>query len=491
MTVPKVRISLENTAVLGDGAYVLYWMTAFRRPSWNFALDRAVEAAKQMNKGLVVLEALRNGYRWASDRHHAFIMQGMADNLAAFSGSAVTYLPFIEESENSGRGLLEALAANACLIVTDDFPAFMLPKMTRAAAGKVGVRMEKVDSNGIYPMRETSRAFSRAHDFRRHLQKTVRPHLQMFPNPDPLSGLELPQVTLGPELKAWRMATRDDLLGGELLKQLPIDHSVSVVADLGGHVAARARLADWVKDGLSRYGVDRNHPDTDASSRLSFWLHFGHISAHEVFAAVVEGTGWSAADIAAKATGSRDGWWGLPPHVESFLDELITWREVGFNMCAALPDDYYRFESLPGWAQVTLEQHEADPREYLYTLEEFETAQTHDPIWNAAQRQLVSEGRIHNYLRMLWGKKILHWTANPRQALDIMVELNNKYAVDGRDPCSYSGIFWVLGRYDRAWGPEREIFGKIRYMTSDSTAKKLKMKRYLETFAADGQAGLF
>ncbi len=490
MRVPKSRISLENDAPPRDGEYVLYWMTAFRRPSSNFALDRAIEWAKEMKKGLVVLEALRNGYRWASDRHHAFVMQGMADNLEAFSGTRVTYLPYIEESQNAGRGLLEALAAHACVVVTDDFPAFMLPKMTRAAALKIGVRMEKVDSNGIYPMRDTSRAFSRAHDFRRHLQKTIRPHLEVFPHPDPLTGLDLPKVQLGPEIQAWRMATRSNLLDGDLLGRLPIDHSVTIVGEMGGHVAARKRLAEWLQDGLFRYGDDRNHPDTDASSRLSFWLHFGHLSAHEVFLAVV-GDAWSPSDISEKSTGSRDGWWGLPPYAEAFLDELITWREIGFNMCAVSPNDYDRFESLPGWAQVTLEQHEDDPRDYVYTLEEFELAQTHDPVWNAAQRQLVKEGRIHNYLRMLWGKKILHWTSNPRQALDVMVELNNKYAVDGRDPCSYSGIFWVLGRYDRAWGPEREVFGKIRYMTSDSTIKKLKMKRYLEVFGETKQPELF
>lgn len=491
MRVPKSRITLENDAPLRDGEYVLYWMTAFRRPSSNFALDRAIELAKELKKGLVVLEALRSGYRWASDRHHAFVMQGMADNLEAFSGTGITYLPYIEASQNAGRGLLRALAAHACVVVTDDFPAFMLPKMTRAAALKIGVRMEKVDSNGIYPMRDTSRAFSRAHDFRRHLQKTIRPHLEVFPHPDPLAHLELPEVQLGPEIQAWRMATRADLLDGDFLARLPIDHSVTTVGEIGGHRAARKRLAEWIQDGLSRYGDDRNHPDTDASSRLSFWLHFGHISAHEVFLAVVGDTVWSPSDIAVKATGSRDGWWGLPPHAEAFLDELITWREIGFNMCSTCPNDYDRFESLPDWAQITLEQHEDDPRDYVYSLEEFELAKTHDPVWNAAQRQLVKEGRIHNYLRMLWGKKILHWTSNPRQALDVMVELNNKYAVDGRDPCSYSGIFWVLGRYDRAWGPEREVFGKIRYMTSDSTIKKLKMKRYLEIFGDTGQPELF
>jgi deoxyribodipyrimidine photo-lyase len=145
-------------------------------------------------------------------------------------------------------------------------------------------------------------------------------------------------------------------------------------------------------------------------------------------------------------------------------------------------NDYDQYESLPDWAQKKLASHERDPRDYTCSLEEFEAADTDDELWNAAQRQLVREGRIHNYLRMLWGKKILHWTPSPRDALDIMIELNNKYALDGRNPNSYSGIFWVLGRYDRAWGPERPIFGKVRYMSSENTARKLPVKGYLHEF---------
>ncbi|MEC9091068.1 MAG: deoxyribodipyrimidine photolyase, partial [Planctomycetota bacterium] len=141
--------------------------------------------------------------------------------------------------------------------------------------------------------------------------------------------------------------------------------------------------------------------------------------------------------------------------------------------------------SLPGWAQKTLDEHRHDKREHCYELKEFEQAKTHDPLWNAAQRQLVQEGYIHNYLRMLWGKKILQWSESPEESLRIMIELNNKYALDGRDPNSYSGIFWVLGQYDRAWGPERKVFGKIRYMTSENTARKLPVKGYLEKYSGD------
>jgi len=169
---------------------------------------------------------------------------------------------------------------------------------------------------------------------------------------------------------------------------------------------------------------------------------------------------------------------------EEFLDEFITWRELGYNMAWQRPD-YADFNSLPDWARQTLEEHEDDPRDHVYTLAEFERGATHDPLWNAAQTQLIREGRIHNYLRMLWGKKILQWTGSPREALAVMIELNNKYALDGRNPNSYSGIFWVLGRYDRPWFPERPVFGTVRYMTSENTARKVRVKEYLKRYSTE------
>ena len=190
---------------------------------------------------------------------------------------------------------------------------------------------------------------------------------------------------------------------------------------------------------------------------------------------------WTPGKIQGKPTGSSQGWWGTSPAAESYLDELITWRELGYNMCWQRPD-YDQYESLPEWAQRTLQEHASDHRSYIYSREQFESALTHDPLWNAAQSQLVREGRIHNYLRMLWGKKILEWTSSPREALGFMIELNNKYALDGRNPNSYSGIFWVLGRYDRAWGPERPVFGKIRYMSSENTARKVRVKEYIQRY---------
>ena len=480
--VPAVRVrALSEAPVRADGSYVLYWMIAARRTRWNFALDHAVELARELDRPLIVLEALRVGYRWASDRFHSFVIDGMADNAAAFEGTGVLYHPYVEPAPGAGAGLLERLAADACVVVTDDYPAFFLPRMTAAAAQRLPVRLEAVDSNGILPMHATERVFARAYDFRRFLQRELAPHLVQKPRRDPLRTKLRPRQRL-PEgvAERWPRVGAAVLAGDARgLEELPIDHQVPPAPDTGGARAGRRLMQEFV-DGRSRsYGEDRNHPDADGASGLSPYLHFGHVSAHEVLQAVADRESWSPGDVSDLRSGKRSGWWGMGAAAESFLDQLVTWRELGFNFCAHR-DDYDRFESLPEWAQATLEQHASDRRPHVYTLEEFELAETHDELWNAAQNQLRVEGRMHNYLRMLWGKKILHWTESPRKALEIMIELNNKYALDGRDPNSYSGIFWVLGRNDRAWGPERDVFGKIRYMASENTRRKLHVERYIE-----------
>ena len=195
----------------------------------------------------------------------------------------------------------------------------------------------------------------------------------------------------------------------------------------GGSTAARARLDEFLATRLNRYGKGRNHPDDDVSSGLSPYLHFGHISAHEIVHRALAHVDWTPTALATTARGAREGWWGAPAPVEAFLDQVITWRELGFNMSARRPDAA-SFDALPSWAIVTLDKHAGDTRPHVYTLDEFAAAATHDEVWNAAQRQLSREGRIHNYLRMLWGKKILEWTPTPREALDVMIALNDRYA---------------------------------------------------------------
>jgi len=468
------------------GSFVLYWMVAARRASWNFALDRALQLAGELGQPVLIFEALRADYPWANARLHRFAVQGMVSNRESFGRAGLTYYPYVEPVAGAGKGLLEALAAFASAIVTDDTPGHFDPNHLAAAASRVPVRLEAVDSNGVLPLRATEQVFSSAYQFRRFLHRALPEHLLEMPAPKPLSGRKQLQAVVPTEIaKRWPEADLDYLTNGPVESALAmVDGTVGPVETSGGEKAARSLLRRFLARGLAPYGEARNVPDADGTSGLSPYLHFGHISAHEVVESVLRHEDWSPARADDDARGKREGWWGLSPSAESFLDELITWRELGYNMAAHAPD-YERYESLPAWARRTLAEHAADRRPHLYSLEEFEMSATHDPLWNAAQRQLVTEGRIHGYLRMLWGKKILEWTRSPEEALNVMVELNNTYALDGRDPNSYSGIFWVLGRYDRPWGPERPVFGKIRYMSSENTARKVGVSKYMERYSQD------
>ena len=487
LAIPSVRLRvLRDEPVRRPARYVLYWMIAARRLEDNFGLQRACWWARELDLPILVFEPLRVGYRWASDRLHAFVLEGMAEHRAAAAAAGVTYYAYVEPEPGAGKGLLARLAADAAVVVTDDYPTFFLPRMVEAAARDIDVRLEAVDSNGLMPMRATQAVYPSAYAFRRYLQKSLVPHLSSFPLRHPLADLPRREAPLPDEVRARWPEASDALLtaGVDVLAALPIDHQVVPSPVLrGGPTAASQRLTHFLAHGFAKYHEDRSQPDSDAASGLSPWLHFGHLGAHRAFDQVVTQAGWTMRRIAEKAHGKREGWWGAAPHVEAFLDELITWREVGFNF-AALRPDHDRYESLPEWARASLDAHASDQREHVYTLEQFERAETHDEVWNAAQRQIVREGRMHNYLRMLWGKKILQWTRSPREALAVMLELNNKYGLDGRDPNSYSGIFWVLGRYDRPWAPRREVFGVIRYMSSESTVKKLRLKGYLRAYGA-------
>jgi deoxyribodipyrimidine photo-lyase len=493
VSVPTIRIRKRNEAVVRQSRdYVLYWMIASRRLRYNFALDRALEYCRALGKPLVIFEALRVAYPWASERLHRFVLDGMAANARFCEKRGIRYLAYVEPKADAGKGLLRELAEDACVVVTDEFPCFFLPKMVTSAAKQVKVLLEEVDSNGLLPLRAAEQVASRAFDFRRFLQKELPKHLGGFPEADPLSKLKLPKtpVFAAKKLAKWPMATTTLLAGENALAILPIDHTVKPVEVRGGQEAAQTHMEEFFERGFPLYAEHRNEPEKDVASGFSPYLHFGHLSVHEIFAALAKREKWKPEKLAVRANGSREGWWNMSTNAESFLDELITWREVGYNF-ASHRQDYDRYESLPEWAQKTLKEHARDDREFTYEPEEFENAKTHDPLWNAAQTQLAREGKIHNYLRMVWGKKILEWSRTPEEAARIMIHLNNRYALDGRNPNSYSGIFWVLGRYDRPWGPERPIFGTIRYMSSENTARKVSVKNYIRKYGAktSAQAG--
>ncbi len=496
---PSLRVRAANDRpVRGAGAFVLYWMIANRRTSWNHSLDRAVAWARELGRPLLILEALRCGYPWASARLHRFVLQGMADNAAVCARTGVAYHAYVEDRPGAGAGLLESLGGEACVVVTDDFPCFFLPRMVAAAAGRLPVLLEAVDGNGVLPLAAADHAFPTAYAFRRFLQKTLPAHLGAAPRAKPFAGAPLPRLARPPDALARWPAAAAALLAGDAaaLAALPIDHGVAPVALAGGAVAAERQLDGFLDQRLARYGEARSLVADDCASGLSPYLHFGHLSAHAVLARVLAREDWSPERLGQRCDGKKEGWWGLSASAESFLDELVTWRELGYVFCHRTTD-YDRYESLPAWARATLDQHTADAREHRYTLAEFAAGRTHDPLWNAAQGQLRTTGRMHNYLRMLWGKKVLEWTAHPREALAVLIELNNRYALDGRNPNSYSGIFWCLGRFDRPWAPQRPVFGQIRYMSSANTARKMRVTEYIATYAPaappapDGQQRLF
>lgn len=507
---PRVRMGNDRPAN-PSGRYVLYWVQMFRRLHTNHALDHALRLCREWRRPLVVYEALKLNYPWASARHHTFILQGMRDNAAAAKQLGVSYWPFVETPDDTGHGLLKRLAAEACAVVTDDYPAFITPAHNRAVAAKCDVPVIRVDSNSLVPLSLLGEAAPSAAVLRRRIHKLFAEAWQHRAAAEP----DVPQVArtpIDPPFTPWN--PQQDI--ARFVSMLPVDQTVAAVPGAeGGTIAGRARLASFVADKLPRYAEERNHPGDpaqSAASGLSAHLHHGHLAIQEVAEAVL-GSDWTPAEINATAQGKRDDFFCRDPNVNEFLDEAITWRDVGYHWHYARSTQcevsraqsknqswqtggtpQFNFETfdfspggertlevvLPPWALATLRHHEADQRQHLYRLDEFEHADTHDALWNAAQRELLVTGRIHNYLRMLWGKKVMEWSKTPAEAYRILEHLNNKYALDGRDPNSYTGILWCFGLFDRPWHPERPVFGSVRFMSSENTARKYKLAGYLD-----------
>lgn len=492
-----------------QGRYVLYWSQMFRRLHANHALDHALALATEHGKPLVVYEALKLNYPWANARIHTFVLQGMRDNARAAQQMGVSYWPFVETPDHNGHGLVKKLAADAVCIVTDDYPAFIVPAHNRALAARCDVPLIVVDSNGIVPLALLGDAVGAAAHLRPRIHKLFAEAWNYRASREPVIPPAI-KTLVDPPFEPWD----SNCVIADFVTSLPLDASVAPVVGVeGGTVAGQALLTDFVRQKLHRYAQERNNPDAPAraaASGLSAHIHFGHLAIQEVAEAVL-GKDWTPREINPK-TRNKDDFFCRDTNVNSFLDEAITWRDLGHHwhfvrlrQAANTPTStkswqqpqetvpQFNFESmdfspggertldvvLPDWAQATLRKHTSDPREYLYTLEEFEAAATHDELWNAAQTELLTTGRVHNYLRMLWGKKVIEWSRTPAEAYRILEHLNNKYALDGRDPNSYSGIHWCFGLFDRPWAPERKVFGTVRYMSSENTARKFDLEGYL------------
>jgi deoxyribodipyrimidine photo-lyase len=458
------------------GEYVLYWCQAARRLRHNHALDYAALCAKEHARPLVVYEGLRREYPWASPRLHRFVLEGMRDNAQDAEQRGLHYWPFVETATGPGRDLLLRLAERAVLVVTDDFPAFIVPGQTAALARRATVPVFAVDGNAIVPLSLLGPAVSAAAHLRPRIHKAFAE--AWAHRAAPRGGATAKHETrLTPPFALWDGRIDESVLRG-------LDESVPPVPGLsGGSRAGRACLRSFVKNRLRGYAESRSEPTAPAdghASGLSPYLHFGHVSIEEVAAAVLECEGsWTTDDLRVHNRGKREGFFSDDPDVNAFLDEALTWRDVGLQWHWHRRQDTATLETaLPEWARRTLHAHASDPRAHTYILEEWEAGETHDPLWNAAQRELVATGTLHNYLRMLWGKKVIEWSRSPEEAYRTLVHLNNKYALDGRDPNSYTGILWCFGLFDRPWPPERPVLGTLRYMSSANTARKFDLRPY-------------
>lgn len=453
MQINERVVRLNDGVVNPRARYVLYWMQMYKRSSHNHALTWAIRQANELRLPLVVYEGLKYYYPWASDRLHTFILEGVEERRREFAELGIRYVFYLQKDRSDPRQVVAALARNAALIVTDDFPCFIIPEHNRRVAERADVPVYAVDSNGIIPMSKFVKEEYAAYTIRPKIHKLLPAYLKPYADDHveiDSTGIEVecPDTTV----------TEENI--GELVAACDVDHSVTPSRVYpGGSSAARARLGKFVSEILPRYHETRSKPDVDGSSRLSAYLHFGNISALEVALPVQE------------ANAPEEG-------KEAYLEELIVRRELSFNMTRHNAA-YDSLAALPAWVHKTMREHADDERPVVYSLEELEKGETHDELWNAAQREMTATGEMHNYVRMLWGKNVIAWTRTYEEAFEILVHLNNKYCLDGRNPNSYAGILWCFGKHDRPWF-DRPIFGTMRYMASHSTGKKFGSAAYID-----------
>lgn len=458
----------ERTELLNDktannnGKYVLYWMQIFKRSTHNHALNFAIQQANERKLPLVVYEALKYYYPWANDRFHTYILEGVAEKKAAFEKLGIRYLFYLQRNANDPKQTVARICRDAALLVTDDFPCFIIPQHNAAIVKKAEIPVYAVDSNGMIPLSKFEKEEFAAYTIRPKIKKLLPNYIEPFR--EETINIKQPDLKVDcPET----IVTDSNIQ--ELVAQCDIDHAVKPSPVYhGGEANGKKRLKHFVDNILPRYHETRSAPEIDGTSRLSSYLHFGFLSAQEIYQAVTE------SDVAQAAK-------------DAYLEELIVRRELSYNF-TKFNKDYQTLESLPDWAKKTMREHAGDKRPAIFSPEQIELGTTDDKLWNAAQREAIETGEVHNYMRMLWGKKVIEWRETYEDSFKILEHLNNKYCLDGRNPNSYAGVLWCFGKHDRAWG-ERPVFGKIRYMSSASTARKIDARKYIawtKSFSGEG-----
>ncbi len=436
---------LNNFPINKKGSFVLYWMQSSHRTQQNHALEYAIENANNLNIPLIVFFGLFDSFPDANLRHFTFLLEGLREIESTLRNRNIK---FTVQRISPEIGV-EKLANEAALVVVDKGYLKTENKWYRYLSGKIDCSLIQIESNIIVPVEEVSdKEEFAAYTIRPKITKKLQKYLV------PIRNRKIKLSSLDYDFSSLNL---QDIK--KILNELKIDRSVtSITRFTGGYSNAHNNLQLFISEKLDKYEVMRNNPVYDYQSNLSPYLHFGQISPLEI-----------ALEISKITNKAKD----------DFLEQLIIRRELSINFVHYNSgyDDYNTINQ-PQWALQTLEEHIKDKRDYLYSTEEFEQARTHDSYWNAAQKEMVITGKMHNYMRMYWVKKILEWTETPEQAYNIAIYLNNKYELDGRDPNGFTGVAWCFGKHDRPW-KERPIFGKVRYMNANGLRRKFDAEKYV------------
>lgn len=462
---------------------VLYWMQQAQRVKGNHALNHAISEANRMRIPLVAVFVLTGGIPDANIRHYQFLLEGLLETAKALREKGIGFHLLAGDPPET----ITALAGSNAYVVTDGgYLNWQRQWRDRLRNSLPPEACCEVETDAVVPVRVASpKEEYAAATLRSKILRRLTEFLEAEPEPvytvKSSAALHIPSNL--PRLNIPADAGLAEMLDF-IRKYLNIDTRMAPVPDFqGGHKEAVRRLELFLERKLRHYADKRNEPALGIQSNLSPYLHFGQISALEVALRSLEFCEVPAY-AAAGLIRDKSGLEPLQAGLASFLEELIVRRELSCNFCHYNPD-YANYACIPLWARTTLNDHLHDPRPYLYSLEELETAQTADPYWNAAQTEMTATGKMHNYLRMYWGKKIIEWTPDPETAFQIMLYLNNKYSLDGRDPNSYAGIAWCFGKHDRPW-QSRNIFGSVRYMNAAGLKRKFDMQGYLDKVAKLG-----
>ena len=445
-----------------DAKCVVYWMQRAMRIHDNPALDVAIDAANLLSLPVVVFFSVIPNYPNANLRHYHFMQQGLRDVEVDAADRGVGFV-LRRYPDNSLEKFLEEVGA--AILIGDENPCREPERWRKVLARKLKLPYWTVDADVVVPSAVFGRDYFLLQHMRPHLKQALPGFLAKPKNPKPKQSWQRPKSLAASSLD-------EDITAS--FKSL--DRSIGPVDTFtGGTHAALKHLHDFVNHGLKDYDEKRNYPEVDGTSRLSPYLHFGNIGPITIALA--------AEEACAKGKASRRT-------CDRFLDQVIAWRELSVLFVKYNPN-YDNWECAEPWARKTLVEHTADPRPARYRFDQLERAETHDDLWNAAQRQMVDTGWMHNYMRMYWAKMILEWAPDPARAFEWAVTLNDRYELDGRDPNGYQGIAWaILGKHDRPWF-NRPIFGLVRPMSSASTAKKFNAKSYIGKHGAEHSLKLF